>query len=47
MSYPVDSSRWFWLRDSYRHYRQHVGLSRLAALYRAVYYEVRKKEPYA
>lgn len=35
-----------WL-DSYRHYRRHVGLAVLGAVYRACYYELRHKEPYA
>ena len=35
------------LLDSYDHYRRHVGLGRLHAVVRAIYFEVRGKEPYA
>jgi hypothetical protein len=38
----------FWkLVDSYQHYRRHVALPRVKAVYRALYYEVRGKEPWA
>lgn len=40
-------SWWTKFQDSYRHYRNHVGLNRIQALYRALYYELRKKEPWA
>lgn len=33
--------------DSYRHYRRRVGLGRIHAFYRAVYYETRGREPWA
>ena len=32
-------------QDSYRHYRVHVGLSTLGAIYRATFYEVMHREP--
>lgn len=35
------------LLDSYDHYRRHVGCGRFYALYRALYYEIRGKEPWA
>lgn len=35
------------LLDSYRHYRQHVACGRLRAVYRALYYELRGREPWA
>lgn len=43
---PTLRHLWVWLRDSYRHYRRHVGLGRVHAFYRAVYFEARGKEPY-
>ena len=35
------------LWDSYTHYRKRVGLRRIHAAYRAVYFEVRGKEPWS
>jgi len=40
-------SPWAFFLDSYYHYRKQVGLGRLAAIYRALYYEIKKKEPWA
>lgn len=34
-------------RDSYSHYRKDVGLGRIHSFYRALYYEIKHKEPYA
>lgn len=33
-------------RDSYYHYRKYVGLGRLHACYRSLYYEFKGREPY-
>ena len=38
---------WAKFLDSYRHYRRHVALGRVHAIYRALYYEIRGKEPWA
>lgn len=35
----------YWFRDDYRHYRRHVGLGRIGAFYRALYYRTFKKDP--
>jgi hypothetical protein len=40
-------SRWWALQDSFRHYRRHVGLDPVRAVLRALYYEIRGKEPYS
>ena len=36
----------YWV-DSYRHYRNRVGLERIKAFFRATYYEIKHKEPWA
>lgn len=33
--------------DSFDHYRKKVGLGRIHSFYRALYYEIKGKEPYA
>jgi len=35
------------LLDDYDHYRRVVGLGRIQAVYRSLYYEIRHKEPWA
>lgn len=40
-------SHWSGFWDSVDHYRRHVGLNVVHAMYRAAYYEIKRKEPYA
>ena len=38
--------KWWGFTDSYKHYRTKVGCGRLYSLYRALYFELRGREPY-